>query len=444
MIFILVFFSLLLSGRPATAEVMNITSGGSFAVAVAEQAGHHVPAVDFFRRFERVVRRLGRIEESAAGRTLLLVLDENQPSGSCRFEHSRKHRRQVLKLPVDYTSLLNAPAAGRVLTSALIQSRLGNPPQEPLPKEACWIADGLWAEFVQRENSGMQVMRFTWLPELRNVVENGGKLHFSSRFLTAPENISPGSAEWSFYCQKARLMLEVAHALGSSRVNLLKDYCFLLSGRQLAADDCFDQTFGGAARRKLFTPLTPQEIVPADTKAAGSKALDRLAIKSLYSQYVPMNPAAVSRLFEDFCRISFKTGANMPETAASITDLPFLIEKYAATTTLPRIKIFELNELAAIAPAQLRVDFYQFNYQLAQIGSGDPDDISYQMKKLIAVIQQKLLTLQKVDAVLAVWEKSQQPLLWDQRFFMNEDLRKMPLPENIRSFWDTVERSLQR
>ena len=134
----------------------------------------------------------------------------------------------------------------------------------------------------------------------------------------------------------------------------------------------------------------------------------------------------------------------MPETAASITDLPFLAEKYASTTTLPRLKIFELNELTAIAPAQLRADFYQFSYQLTQIGSGDPEDISYQMKKLIAVIQQKLLTLQKVDAVLAVWEKSQQPLLWEQRFFMNEDLRKMPLPENIRSFWDTVERSLQR
>ena len=84
------------------------------------------------------------------------------------------------------------------------------------------------------------------------------------------------------------------------------------------------------------------------------------------------------------------------------------------------------------------------SFQLTQIGSGDPDDISYQMKKLIDTIQQKLLTLQKVDAVLAAWEKSQQPLLWDQRFFMNEDLRKMPLPENIRSFWDTVERSLQR
>ena len=124
--------------------------------------------------------------------------------------------------------------------------------------------------------------------------------------------------------------------------------------------------------------------------------------------------------------------------------LIFLAEKYASTTTLPRLKIFELNELTAIAPAQLRADFYQFSYQLTQIGSGEPDDISYQMKKLIAVIQQKLLTLQKVDAVLAVWEKSQQPLLWEQRFFMNEDLRKMPLPENIRSFWDTVERSLQR
>ena len=444
LIFILAFFPLLLLGNMASEDILNISSGGNFAVAVGNGAGHHVPAVDFFRRLERVVRRLGRIEEGTAGRSLLLVLDEKQPSGSCRFEHSRKHRRQVLKLPADYTSLLDAPAAGRVITSALIQSRLGNPPQEPLPKAACWIADGLWAEFVQRETNGMQVMRFTWLPELRNVVENGGKLHFSSRSLAAPENIRGGSAEWSFYCQKARLMLEAAHTLGSVRSNLLKDYCFLLFGKQLTADDCFDQTFGAAARRKIFTPLTPPEIVPADEKTAGRTALERLALKTLYSQYVPMSPAAVSRIFEKFCRISFKTGANMPETAASITDLPFLIEKYASTTTLPRLKIFELNELAAIAPAQLRADFYQLSFQLTQIGSGDPDDISYQMKKLIDTIQQKLLTLQKVDAVLAAWEKSQQPLLWEQRFFMNEDLRKMPLPENIRSFWDTVERSLQR
>lgn len=444
LIFILALSILLLPDVPAKDDILNITSSGNFAVAAGDGSGHHVPAVDFFRRFERVLRRLGRIEEGAAGRSLLLVLDEKQPSGSCRFEHSRKYRKQVLKLPVDYTSLLDAPAAGRVITSALIQSRLGNLPQEPLPQDAGWIADGLWAEFVQREKNGMQIMRFTWLPDLRNVVENGGKLHFNSQSLAAPENIRSGSAEWSFYCQKARLMLEVAHALGSIRRNLLKDYCFLLFGKQLSADDCFDQTFCAAARRKIFTPLTPQEIIPADEKTAGRKALDRLAIKSLYSQYVPMNPASVSRLFEDFCRISFKTGANMPETAASITDLPFLAEKYASTTTLPRLKIFELNELTAIAPAQLRADFYQFSYQLTQIGSGDPEDISYQMKKLIAVIQQKLLTLQKVDAVLAVWEKSQQPLLWEQRFFMNEDLRKMPLPENIRSFWDTVERSLQR
>ncbi len=438
------FVTIFLLGFPIAAnEVWNITGNGNFAIEFNDKNVHHVPVVDFFRRFERVVRRVGRIEESVAGRSLLLIVDEKQPSGSCKFAHSRKHRKQVLLLPRDCKSLLDSPAAGRIIASALIQSRLGNLPQEPLPAGANWIADGLWAEFVQREVLGQRVMRFIWLPELRNFVENGGKLHFSSKILTAPENIRPGSAEWTFYCQKARLMLELAQSLGSSSSNLLKDYCFLLFARQLSNAECFEQTFGSAARRKLFTPLTPQEIVPEDGKKAAEYALNRLAVKKLYSQYVPMNPGAVSAVFEKFCHISFMQNKNM-KADASITDLPLLAEKYADCTKLPRIKIFELNELTAVAPAQLRNDFFKLSYQLGQIGSADPEVISSAMKNIIASLKRKLDELILVDAVLSSMETSRLPLLYEQRFFMSENLRQSPLPGNIKSFWDTVERSLQK
>ena len=441
---IFVFIFLLQSVSPADDNIFNITSGGNFSVVVSPGAGHYAPVLDFFRRFERVVRRMGRIEESTAGRQFLIVLDDKQLFGSCSFEHSRLYRRQVLKLPADYRNWLYNPAIGRVIASALVQSRLGNLPQEPLPEAACWIADGLWAEFVHRENSGNQFVRFTWLPGLRNIVENGGKIQLSSWSLTAPVNIRPDSAEWVFYSEKARLMLEVAHALGSSHSNLLKDYCFLLFGKQLTAEECFDQTFSAAAKRKLFTKLTPEEIVPADEKTAGRVALDRLALKSLYSQYVPIAPGAASRIFERICSVTFKPENSNMATAASITDLPLLAEKYTSCAALPRIKIFELNELTAIAPAQLRSDFYLLALQLADIGSGSPGKISAQMKKIIADIRQKLRDLERVDSVLSAMEKSAFPPIYEQRFFMNGNLRETPLPQNIKSFMDTVERSLQR
>ena len=167
-----------------------------------------------------------------------------------------------------------------------------------------------------------------------------------------------------------------------------------------------------------------------------------MAIKRLYSQYVPMNPAAVSAIFEKFCHITFMQ--NGTEIAASITDLPFLAEKYDSCTPLPRIRIFELNELTAVAPMQLRNDLFQLAYQLGQIGSADPAAISRDMKNLIAVIKRKLADLTIADAVLATEEERYFPLLYEQRFFMNENLRQAPLPENVRSFWDTVERSLQK
>ena len=221
-----------------------------------------------------------------------------------------------------------------------------------------------------------------------------------------------------------------------------KFFIFLLFGRQLSAAECFDQTFGAAARRKLFTPLVPQEIIPENESDAGKYALNRMAVKRLYSQYVPMNPAAVRVLFEKFCHITFMQ--NSMENSASITDLPFLAEKYDNCTKLPRIKVFELNELIAIVPMPLRNDLFQLSYQLGQIGSADPAAISREMKSIIVSLKRKLADLEKVDAVLSALEEQHLPFCYEQRFFMNENLRQAPLPVNIRSFWDTVERSLQK
>jgi hypothetical protein len=135
---------------------------------------------------------------------------------------------------------------------------------------------------------------------------------------------------------------------------------------------------------------------------------------------------------------------NNTENSGSITDLPFLAEKYDSCAKLPRIKVFDLNELIAIVPMQLRNDFFQLSYQLGQIGSADPAAISREMKNIIASLKRKLADLERVDAVLSVLEEQQLPLCYEQRFFMNENLRQTPLPGNIRSFWNTVERSLQK
>ena len=259
-----------------------------------------------------------------------------------------------------------------------------------------------------------------------------------------PQTVRHESAEWIFYTQKAQLLLEVINSLGSSRNNLLKDYCFLLFGKQLSADECFDQTFSAAAKRKVFTRLTPEEIVPDDEKTAGRLALKRLAVKALYSQYVPVNPVTVHRIFEEICKVKFQQGKNGMEVNASITDLPFLVEKYESCVSIPQIKLFELNELTAIAPVQLREDFYQLALQLSRIGTEPAERISYQLKKTVNSVDRKLRVLTKVDAILAAEEKKLQPLLYEQRFFMHGNWQETPLPGNIKSFMDAVERSLRR
>lgn len=414
-----------------------------FSVVVTDQKTPHTPVLEFFSRLERVARRFGHITDSAGSRKLLLVLDPAQKPGSCQFIHSREFRRWILNLPADCMSLIDSPECGRAIVSALIQSRFGNLPQKALPEEALWIADGIWDEFVWREKSGKHIMRFTWLEALRNSVEQDFELKLDPETLLPPRRIRKDSAGWLLYVQRARLMVETAVSLGSSRHNLLKDYCFLLFGGKLTARECFSQTFGTAARRKFNHSFQPGEILPKDETAAGLAALNRLAIKKLYSVYAPMSVVAWEKRLQDACTVTYTHPSGNVETNAALTDLPLLVEKYEDCAVLPRIKIFALNELSALAPVPLRTEVAQLVLLLGRIGSAPAAQLAREMKAVMNLLQQKINNFKYVENELKQFEESAKPLLYDQRLVLDNPDNK-ELPRRTGSFIDAVENAAQR
>lgn len=437
------FFTICCFTHCAADNTSELAAGGNFSLVITEQNVPHTPIVEFFSRLERVARRFGNITDSAGSRKLLLVLDPAQKPGSCQFIHSREFRRWILNLPVDHMSLLDSPECGRVIVSALIQSRFGNMPQQALPEEALWIADGIWDEFVRREKSGKHIMRFTWLEALRNSVEQGFELKLDPDTLLPPRRIRKNSAGWLLYVQRARLMVETAVSLGSSRNNFLKDYCFLLFGGKLAARECFSQTFGTAARRKYNHSFPPGEILPKDETAAGLAALNRLAMKKLYSVYAPMSAAAWEIRLQEACTVTYNHPSGNVETNAALTDLPLLVEKYEDCAALPRLKIFALNEVAALAPLPLRTEVTQLTLLLGRIGSAPAAQLAREMKAVLNLLQQKINNFKYVENELKELEESVKPLLYDQRLVLDNQADKQ-LPRRTGSFIDVVENASKR
>lgn len=417
---------------------------GNFSVVVLDQSMAHTPVVEFFRDLEQVARRFANIGNSGGARKLLLVLDPAERSGKSKFIHSRQFRQWVLTLPSDYRSLTADPEAGRMIASALVQTRMGNTPQHPLPPEALWIADGIWSEFALRQKNRRHIMHFTYLEALRNAVEQGFELKLDPDTLAAPLRIRRNSAEWLLYSQRAQLMIETAVALAPRRTNLLKDYCFLLLGGKLSGRECFIQTFGTAARRKLNSNFAPGEVLPQDESAAGLVALNRLALKKLYSPYAPMSVEAWEKRLHEVCRVSYTHPSGNVENNASLTDLPLLVEKYEDCASLPRLKIFFLNELAALAPLPLRTEVMQLALQLGRITTVPAAQISREMKDTLNLLQQKINNYKYVENELKLYEDSAKPLLYDFRLVMDDAQNTPQLPKRTGGFIDAVENANRR
>ncbi len=424
--------SVLLAGTDRSVQISN-----NFSAMLPDEAGHPTPVVEFLRRLERILRQSCSISNITDSRPLILALSSEQPAGTFQFCKHRQTHTVVLQLPPDIRQWLDSPAIGRALVSGLIQSRLGNPPRQMLPEAALWIADGVWAEFVQREKSGMPILHFTYLDLLRQAAESGFELTLNTEVLTPPRQIRVHSAEWTLYCQRSQLMLETANSLKNQRHdNVIKDYLFLLQGGKLSAQESFSRTFESAAQKKLS--------LSGETVSGGQSALKIMALRKLFSVYAPMNPQAINELFQQICQVNYQHSSGSFSVTANLSDLPELVEKYESCAHIPRLKIAALNNLAAVSPRQLHPEIFTLSKYMAQIGTEPARRMTEGIKSSIQSLNSKLAMLKAVDSELQQWEKSQQPLLYEHRLVVGTAPLEQPLPPRIKEFFDYTEKAAGR
>lgn len=436
-------FSLFLALLFAFIAVLNaadeaIPIAGNFSVVIPPGAGHQTPAVNFFRELERTLRQNGRLGPDSGGRGLVAILHEDQKD-SAKFVYSPTFRTQVLQLPIDYRKIVDDPQLGRTLLTALIQNRIGSRITDPLPEAAYWIADGIWAEFVYRQKFGTPIMRFVYLPAMRNIAEMGFNPSLTLPLLTLPAGTDLQSVQGELYLQRARLMLETVRILESRKSsNLIKDYLLLLQGGKLSPKQCFERTFAAAARNKFSAA---QNLVPGQSDTEfGYEALSYAALQTLFSSQSPMAPAAVERRFHAICQVEYVRAEKGQLHKAHINDLPSLVEKYESCRQLPRLKIWQLNMLAAVAPGQVRGEIFDLTKILTGIGSDPAAKLSNELKNTVSELLAKLNLLKNVDNVLANYENEVMPLLYNQRLQLENPAPAAELPPRIQNALDQAEK----
>lgn len=444
---LLIFLSVILTVMPVPAqERASMTRVSSnFNIVIPDDAGHQVPIVDFMRRFERIVRNVGRFGTTDSAKTLTVVISLKQTPGTCYWSKNSEYGKNVLVIPNGMRQLLASPEVGRALTSALIQCRIGNPPSAPLPEEALWIADGLWAEFIQREIQVFPVLHFTYLENLRKLSEMDCKLRFDLPSLMPPQLLKPHTAVWDLYTQRAQLMLEVCRYLAPGRHgNLIKDYLFLLNGKKLSAQDSFTLTFAHAAYKKLYAGETAPRTADDPRSKKGYTALEKLALRNLFSRHSPMSPAALIKRLNQLNVVWYRQHEKGQLLKAALTDLPLLVSKYDTCSKLPQQKLQELNEFVPLLPLQLHGEASRFAMQLSQIGSVNHQRQSEELKKIISSLQRKLAHLQLVDRELEYFENISMPHLYYLRYQLNTAAPETPLPPDISNYLDLQQQKLQQ
>ncbi len=427
------------------AETIISPVAGNFSAAIPDAAGHTTPAIEFLRRFERVVRQLGRFETTAGSLELLVTPDEKIPPGTTHLAYDERLRQHVLRLPLDYRQWVYFPAVGRALTAALLQARMGVAPTTPLPENSLWVADGLWAEFVQREADGKRIFRFTWLPGLRQIVETGGVLTLDETTLLPPLTIRRGAADWELYTERARLALEVVLRLNpNAKDNLLKEYCFLAADNRLSPQVCFERSFGAAARQRLARLPGGTPPTAADPTAAGRAAMEKLAMRTLFNNYTPLAAASVEKYLAAIDQVRYKRSADGFEATAALADLPNLVDRYETCTSIPRLKILELNDLAALSPAELRGGIFGITAALATIGEDSPARAATRIKEAQRSMQLKINEFKHIEQYLAECERTVTPLLYEYRFALEPPPRRAPLPPQTAAFLNAADHAGDR
>lgn len=423
----------------AAAEAIPVA--GNFSVIIPPEAGHQIPITEFLRRFERVCRQFARAESQQQSRHLIVELSGKLSANEVKFVDSEDFQTTILQLPMQYKKWLERPAVGRALTAALLRARRGEAVDKPFPEAAFFVPDGLWSEFTAREKTGQRILRFTDLPGLRNMAENDLNIILSPAALRAPEYIRPDSATWVLYTEKARLLLEVARSLAHTRRgDPLKEFCLTVEDKRFTVNEAFDRTFRAAASKKLSLDSS---LLSADSDAAGD-ALNRLALQKLFSVHISMSASGLSKKLKKVENVLYSQTPGGRKMTAALTDLPHLVEKYEPCLAIPRIKIMQLNDLAAVAPVSISSSIVDLIQALSGIGSHSPERVSREIASRLQTLHAQLNKLMQVENILKQHEQQLMPSLYEQRYSLKDANRPAPLPPLTRKFVEEAEKKLNR
>ena len=418
-----------------------IPVAGNLSAVIPPEAGHQIPVVEFLRRFDRVCRQFARAESRQQSRHLIVKLSSKLSANEVKFVDSEDFQTTILQLPLQYKKWLERPEVGRALAVALLRSRRGEAIDKPFPEAALFVPDGLWSEFAAREKAGQRILRFTDLPGLRNMAENDLNIILSPATLRAPEYIRNDSAAWVLYTEKARLLLEIARSLTSPRHgDPLKEYCLTVEDKRFTVNEVFDRTFRAAARKKFSMGST---LIKDDNDSAGD-ALNRLALQKLFSVYISMSAAGLSRKLRKIESVWYSPIPGARPMEAALADLPLLVEKYESCLTIPRTRILQLNDLSAIAPMNISSDILELTRALSDIGNLPPERVSSNIKNILQTLHSKLNRLAAVENILQQHEQQLMPLLYEQRYLLKNANRPAPLPPLTQKFIEEAEKKLNR
>jgi hypothetical protein len=263
--------------------------------------------------------------------------------------------------------------------------------------------------------------------------------------LMPPPFLKTDTALWDLYTQRAQLMLEICRSIAPGKHgNLLKDYLFLLNGKKLSAQDSFTLTFAHAAYKKLYTAQKAPRTADDPRSKKGYTALEKLALRNLFSRHSPMTPAALIKRLNQLNVVWYRQHEKGQLLKAALTDLPLLVSKYDTCSKLPQQKLQELNELVPLLPLQLHGEASRLAMQLSKIGSVNHQRQSEELKKIITSLQQKLAYLQQVDHELEYFENISMPHLYYLRYQLNAAMPEAPLPTDISNYLDLQQQKLQQ
>ena len=82
---------------PAQERASMTRVSSNFNIVIPDDAGHQVPIVDFMRRFERIVRNVGRFGTTDSAKTLTVVISLKQTPGTCYWSKNSEYGKQLIE-----------------------------------------------------------------------------------------------------------------------------------------------------------------------------------------------------------------------------------------------------------------------------------------------------------------------------------------------------------